>query len=270
MSEARIQRRIEERIVVAVDASPHSLAALRAAAQFAALIQVELYALFVEDSDLLRVSTLPFWQEIGSFSATARQLDRQSIERTLRARANKVQQVLAQLADQMQVQWSFQVMRGGVTDELLTAAENAMLFSMGRASRVSNRALGSTTAFIIKQSARPVLILDDKGQIRHPLTLLYTGTESAERAFQLAIRLAHRDHNDLHILLWVHEAQTNAAKESLSKRLTEQNIRPHFTWVENFTSPQLAVRRFRYDTLILPVEQLDLLAELKGPMLLVP
>ncbi|MFN8491979.1 MAG: universal stress protein [Caldilineaceae bacterium] len=260
----------EERIVVAVDASPHSLAALRAAAQFAATIQAELYALFVEDSDLLSVSNLPFWQEIGSFSATARQLDRQTVERLLRARASKVQAALAQLADQMQVQWSFQVTRGGVTNELLAAAENAMLFSIGRASRVSNRRLGSTTELVIKRSGRPVLILDDKGQIRHPLTLLYTGTESAERAFQLAIRLAQRDHDELHILLWMDATQVEEAKASLAQRLAEQNIRPHFTTLENFVTPQSAIRRFRMDTLILPVEQVDLLGALKGPVLLVP
>ena len=260
----------EERIVVAVDASPHSLAALRAAAQFAATIQAELYALFVEDSDLLSVCNLPFWQEIGSFSATARQLDRQAVERLLRARAGKVQQALAQLADQMQVQWSFQVTRGGVTNELLAAAQNAMLLSIGRASRVSNRSLGSTTQLIIKRSGRPVLILDDKGQIRHPLTLLYTGTESAERAFQLAIRLAHRDHNELHILLWLDRAQVDQAKASLAQRLAARQIELHFTTLDTFATPQAVIRKFRMDTLILPIEQADLLTALKGPVLLVP
>ncbi len=92
--------------------------AVRKNVGFAATIHAELYALFVEDSDLLSVCNLPLWQEIGSFSATARQLDRQAVERLLRARADKVQQALAQLADQMQVQWSFQVTRGGVTNEL--------------------------------------------------------------------------------------------------------------------------------------------------------
>ena len=83
----------EERIVVALDASPHSLAALRAAAQLAATIQAELYGLFVEDSDLLRLCDLPFCQEIGSFSATVRRLDSRSVERTLRVRAGHVQRL---------------------------------------------------------------------------------------------------------------------------------------------------------------------------------
>lgn len=261
----------EERIVVALDASPHSLAALRAAAQFAAIMQTELHGLFVEDSDLLRLCALPFCQEIGSFSATVRTIDNQSVERQLRVLASSIERTLAQVAGQLNVRWSFQVKRGGVTTELLAAAENSALLSMGRASRHSSRrGLGSTAAFIVKQSAHPVLILGEKGQVKHPLTLLYTGTESAARALQLAMRLAKRDHNDLHILLWMSEDAARKAQADLSQQLTERQIHPRFSTLGDFPNPQIAVRSFKSATLVLPVEQADLLAEVNGPVILVP
>lgn len=261
----------EERIVVALDASPHSLAALRAAAQFAASMQTELHGLFVEDSDLLRLCALPFCQEIGSFSATVRTMDNQSVERQLRALAGTIERTLAQVAGQLNVRWSFQVKRGGVTTELLAAAENSALLSMGRASRRSSpHSLGSTTAYIVKQSAHPVLILGEKGQVKHPLTLLYTGTESATRALQLAMRLAKRDHNELHLLLWMNEAAASKVKPDLVQRLTEQQIQPRFSTLGDFPNPQIAVRSFKSDTLVLPVEQVELLAEVSGPVILVP
>ncbi|MCB0182612.1 MAG: universal stress protein, partial [Caldilineaceae bacterium] len=44
---------LPERILVALDASPHSLAALRAAAKLAATVHAELHGLFIEDDRLL-------------------------------------------------------------------------------------------------------------------------------------------------------------------------------------------------------------------------
>ena len=48
------------RILVALDASPHSLNALRAAAELAAVTESELHGLYVEDLNLLRMCGLPF------------------------------------------------------------------------------------------------------------------------------------------------------------------------------------------------------------------
>jgi nucleotide-binding universal stress UspA family protein len=42
------------RILVALDASPHSFAALEAAAHLAAHLEAELFGLYVEDENLLR------------------------------------------------------------------------------------------------------------------------------------------------------------------------------------------------------------------------
>ena len=63
------------RILVALDASRHSLAALEAAAELAARLKAELVGLFVEDIDLLRLAGLPFAREIRYPSAIIQQLD---------------------------------------------------------------------------------------------------------------------------------------------------------------------------------------------------
>ena len=57
------------RILIALDASTHSLAALHAAAEMAANMQAELIGLFVEDENLLHLAGLPFAQEVRSSSA---------------------------------------------------------------------------------------------------------------------------------------------------------------------------------------------------------
>jgi K+-sensing histidine kinase KdpD len=88
-----------ERVVVALDASANSRATLRAAAQLALQLQAELEGLFIEDDNLLRLCNLPFSQEVGLFSATARRLDSGAIEREFRGVARSLQQLIASIAE---------------------------------------------------------------------------------------------------------------------------------------------------------------------------
>ncbi len=62
----------KNRILVAIDTSPHGRAALEAAADLAAASSAELCGLFVEDLNLLRLAGLPFAHEIEFASATPR------------------------------------------------------------------------------------------------------------------------------------------------------------------------------------------------------
>src|SRR5215204_3884792 len=93
--EARNEHRTEHqsgRIVVALDASSYSLAALRAAADLASLLDTELEGLFIEDINLVYLCGFPFSQEIGSYTATARRLENITIERQLRTQATIIHQ----------------------------------------------------------------------------------------------------------------------------------------------------------------------------------
>src|SRR5512146_300494 len=73
------------KILIAIDASPHSLAALQAAAEFAARVNAELSGLFVEDINLLRMAELSFVREVSHYSATVTQISREGLEQQLRA-----------------------------------------------------------------------------------------------------------------------------------------------------------------------------------------
>ena len=125
------------RILVALDNSRHSLAALEAAAELAARLQAELSGLFVEDINLIRLAGLPFAQEIHYPSASLRQLSRQKLDQELKARATQARQALAAAATQANVDWSFRVVRGLVAAELLAAASDVDLLSLGIASQPS-------------------------------------------------------------------------------------------------------------------------------------
>ena len=100
------------RILVALDASLHSLAALEAASELAEALKAELVGIYVEDINLLHLAGLPFAHEVSYLSVAVRQLDSPSMERELRVQAERARQVLAGVAGRRQLRWSFRVVRG--------------------------------------------------------------------------------------------------------------------------------------------------------------
>ena len=62
------------RILVALDASRHSLAALEAASELAEALKAELVGIFVEDVNLLYLAGLPFAREVRYLSGVDRPL----------------------------------------------------------------------------------------------------------------------------------------------------------------------------------------------------
>lgn len=185
MSEATI-RITPGRIVVAVDASPHGLAALEEAVRLASRMQAELCVVFVEDEDLLHLAGLPFAREISALSE-GRRLDPLSMSRALRVEAERVRRALEEAARRVEVNWSFQVARGRLVRELLAAALEADLLLTAvqrRAARAAlKRAKGAASA-----SQRPILAL-------------YDGTASGRRVLDHAAQLVSESGRPVYVLL---------------------------------------------------------------------
>ena len=283
---------LHDRILVALDASPQSVAALRAAVELAALLEAELEGLFVEDINLLHLCGLPFGREIGSYTASVRQLDNRAMERRLRVLAVVIREAMEREAAQLPVRWTFQVRRGAVVAELLAASQSAAMLSLGRAGRSRRQTLGSVAESIVRQSSRPVLILGEQGGLQRPLALLYTGTEAADRALRLAINLEVRresgsppgrepsrraservsEHSGLHV--WaLSEAGSGTSPSRLQNQanamLVEAGLQPSAVAITERDLPELLDVR-NPGTLILPSDHSSLLSRWVGPTILVP
>lgn len=259
-----------ERIVVALDASPGSVAALRAAADLAALLGVELEGLFVEDSDVMRLCGLPNLCEVGSYTGSVRRLDDRSLERQMRALARSMQQAMLRESQRRPVRWTFQVRRGSVAAELLAAAHSASLVSLGRTSRGRRLRLGSTAATVVRESTRPVLLLGDGGELRPPFTALYTGTEGSERALRFAVRLQQSNGGGLRVLVWSQGAgeRTVEVTRKLNVLLQQSAVEASIVVATDSDVGRLLAREA--GTLVLPREQASFLRQLSGPTILVP
>jgi nucleotide-binding universal stress UspA family protein len=222
------------RILVALDASPHSLAALEAAAELAADLEAELLGLFVEDINLLRLAELPFARESDFLSVTSRPLNSRYMQRQLRAQARRARQALATLAERSQVSWSFRVVRGAIAAELLAAAAEADLTILGKAgwSMTRRRRLGSTARQVLVQSERLTLILQHGACLELPALVVYDGSPTAEKALNVAARLMQGKEGELVVLLL--SAGPTTAQElhtQVIEWLDKEGLQARFHWM---------------------------------------
>jgi nucleotide-binding universal stress UspA family protein len=178
------------RILVALDNSSDSLAALEAAVRLAASVQAEVVGLFVEDANLLRLAGLPFTREARFPSAGA--LDHSGMEQQLRLLAWQARRTLREAAEAHKVGWSFRVVRGQVTPEVLAAALDADLLTLGKASRPLTRRsrLGSTARAAATEAAGSVLLVESNSADHRPVVVLYDDTAAGKQALVAAAYLA--------------------------------------------------------------------------------
>jgi len=164
------------RIMVALDTSARSSAALDTAAELASALGAQLLGLFVEDINLLRLAGLPFAREVGRASAAARPLDFSAVERGMRMEAARAQRSIAGAAQRLQLQWSFRVTRGQAIAQVLAEAAQVDMVVFGRAG----------------ESAAPVV---------GPVLVLFDGGPAAQQALATAVRLAKANERQLGVLI---------------------------------------------------------------------
>jgi nucleotide-binding universal stress UspA family protein len=231
------------RILVALDASPHSQAALEAASELAHALKAELVGIFVEDVNLLHLAGLPFAREVGYPSGIARPLDSPSMERELRIQAEQARQALTGVAARRQLRWSFRVARGQVAAELLTAAQEADLLALGRASWASTRRvrLGATARVVVAQALRPVLLLQRGHAICQPVQVVYDESPAARRALTTAAQLAALAGGHLTVTLVTGTPESaQHLREEVDARLQAEQVKGRYRQLVSPSAEELA------------------------------
>lgn len=222
MVDEMVVTRSIHRILIALDASTNSHAALEAAVNLAELLKSEVLGLFVEDINLLRLADLPFVREVRFAERAMRRVEQEALLRGLRARAALLRHELEEMAAERKLTSSFHVLRGSVDRELLTAALDTDLVVLGRLGHTVARRvpLGSTARAIVSRAASAVLLVK-AGVESGPVIALYDGSEEGHRALLLAAELA--DHvGDLRVLVWALDEETAYARRQYAIQLLER------------------------------------------------
>jgi len=256
MNRKQLERTIRH-ILVALDASPHSLAALEAAADMAANLNAELSGLFIEDINLLNLADLPFIKQVDPLSASLRPIDRQLISRQFRVQAIRARKALEEVANRTHVQWSFRVIRGHVTAEIMAAASEADLVILGKAgwSPTREKRLGTTAQKILSEGPCLTLVLQQGIRLELCIMVLFDRSEDAQKALEVAVQVLHGKTGQLTVLLPVEDE--NVLQEThaqIDTFLQEYDLKAHYYKITNMNTQRLAslVNREKIGILLLP------------------
>jgi nucleotide-binding universal stress UspA family protein len=231
-----------KRILVALDASTHSLAALEAAADMAAALEAELLGLFVEDENLLHLAGLPFAQEVRAPWTASRQISSDRMEEDLRLQAAQARRALRNAAERVQARWSFKTVRGQVTPAVLQAALEADLVAMGRVSRPVSRRnrLGSTARAAAASAGHSLLLVQQGGDLSYPVLVTFDGSPAAWQALLAAASLASAGGDDLSVLLLCQQSEeVSQLKDEVRNWLGQRDLRAHYSWLPQATTGAL-------------------------------
>lgn len=245
------------RILVALDASSHSAAALEAAAELASRYGAELQGLYVEDVNLLRLAQLPFAQEVGQFTAIRRQLDVQEVRRQIRGQTGRIRRMFEVTTRRTRVRWSFQVTRGTVVNEVLDAASDVDALVLGRAgwSLVAPGRMGSTARAVLAQAPGLAMIVPRGGCLGPPFLVLYDGSALAEKALDVAAALMTKEDGPLTVLLLAeHPERLEPLRAQVHAWLGERDLMLRYRSLSKANVPDLVntLHTERCGTLVLP------------------
>ena len=223
------------RILVAIDASPQSVSAAEAAVGLAARLGAELTGIFVEDIDLLELANSPYARQVVYPFAEQTPMSRLGLESELKAQSEQARQALARAAEQSQVSWSFRTVRGDVATELLAAAAEADLLTIGRSGWSFGREfrIGSTTLKIVSGKS-PVLLLSEQRMPENArLIVCYDGSTTAQKKLLIAAQLACIGIEGLTILLPTSDtSRISQLKAEIGTLLAERKIEPQYKQVD--------------------------------------
>lgn len=216
------------RILVAIDASADSLAGLDAAVRLAAELGAEVLGLFVEDVELLRVARLEVSRRVVPVSGDPRDLEPGELERHLRAQSRRARRELRMSAEHFRVPWSFRTSRGRVAREIVDAAREVDLVTVGATGSSPQRAPGSTVRALLSESDRPVLVLRRDAPLGPAIHALHDGSPDGAEAVRTAAGLC-REGALLEVLVGVEApAEYRRIRDDVSAWLQGHGIEGRF------------------------------------------
>ena len=176
------------RITVMLGSTDADRAALEMLDLLTAETPAEILGLFMEDIELLSLADLPVVREYCCLTHVERQLNAADLQRQLRIQARSAEQALAAIAGRIGFSWSFQTVRGSLASLLQNAAEDMDLILLAAA----RRTLPLPGHFALTSPPSPS---------RQPVTVIFDGSEVAQRALAVAIRIARAGVQSLTVFL---------------------------------------------------------------------
>jgi nucleotide-binding universal stress UspA family protein len=183
------------RIMIALDASPASRAALESAARLAAELSAEVFGLFIEDAEIISAAGLPGVTIVSYQGTHTEPLDAAGLMSSLRARARILRQDVERIANTYDIQWRFETARGHVSEEILRAAASSEMIALGFTSfhRGGWDAFGATALAIIDKAPCSVLLARRLPLPASRIVVLSAGSRRAQEIGRALARMTNAE-----------------------------------------------------------------------------
>lgn len=179
------------RILVSLDSSRHSIAALHAAIELAHHYNASLKGIFVEDLTLLSLAEMPFRQEVGEYSAIIREISSDGMTHGIFVQSRRVIRIFRKLINQTDLIGEIAVLRGNVNKTIKQESKECDLLILGKSGTnpLTKNRLGSTTRAMIRDQKKTLLLVEEHNQLGSPIIVLYENSRLGQIALETACDL---------------------------------------------------------------------------------
>ena len=251
-----IQPLCVRRILVPLDHSKHSLAALHAAVVLARHYEAELRGVFVEDTTLLKLAELPFHQEVGEYTASIREISSEGLTRGIFVQSQWIIKSFRRLVHQTDLNGDFIVLRGDVSEIINGECHECDLVVIGKSGKniLGASRLGSTARKMIQCHQIPLLLVEENNQLGAPIILLFDNSPAAKVGLETAREFL--DPNETLIIL-VNKDDPQAYAEAKAYLTQWTTIHPITISIETFRTRSIhrfiqMIDRLKIGLFILP------------------
>lgn len=216
------------RVIILLDASRRSMAALDAAAVFARTSGAELVGWFVEEEELLRCAGYPWVREV-SLSGAVTRMQPEQVEQRLRNRAEAVRSALQGIARARGLQTRLQVYRGRVIQKVLEESTKDDFLVLGKIGYrgILGPGVGSTARALMGHAAGTVMFYEQPVTSVSPsiVAVIVPPEGGGRRALATAVALAADNDASLAVLLATDESGNDPCENTVRALLREMD--PH-------------------------------------------
>ena len=215
-----------DRILVSLDSSKHSFAALQAAIQMAHHFNATIQGVFIEDTTLFGLAKMPFRQEVGDYSAIVREISSDDMSRGILVQSRWVIRTFKRLINQTDLSGNFTVLRGKVSKIIGDELENCDLLVMGKSgtNTMLKGRLGSTTKAIFRKQMKPMLLVEEGNQLGFPMIVLFENTNPGISCLETCRTLIDPDDTMIIVILDDDPTSKQSKKSFLSKWSSEYHL----------------------------------------------
>jgi len=223
MSDIEEEKVTISEVLVALDSSHHSRAALETAALVAKLMKAELRGIFVREIEWMKISQLPSVDEINEVTGEISPIAKDSVLKQIQTLEKEIKEHFELISKRNKIRSSWESVEGVVNEKVLKAAKTADLITIGSKGRsyTKRNKLGKTAKAVIRQAGKPVLILQEGFKIGGVVIAVYDGSGKSSKSVKLAASLAEKNESQLKILDLTNDDSSSDRVVIDLKRLTD-------------------------------------------------